>query len=182
MLGIRYSALEQRIRREEETIRRQTFESAFAWDAQGHLVLSKDGQRDKVSFTTEELLRLENAIFTRNHPDGWNHPPSDPRSAGNSFSEIDVYFACINNLAEMRVITPKLRFTLKRPLSGWSAEVWANVVYPLHYEAQKRVILDFKAARRAETLSSEEADARFLHETWARVAAQLGLNYHREAI
>ena len=91
----------------------------------------------------------------------------------------DVSFACVNNLAEIRAVTPKLCFLLKRPVSGWNAEVWANVIYPVYYEVRLDVVADLSAACRAEILTSEAADASFMHEIWRRVAEKLGLDYRR---
>ena len=49
------SPLEQAIRQKEETIRRQTFESAFAWDTEGNLVLEKDGQQYEIAHLTQPI-------------------------------------------------------------------------------------------------------------------------------
>ena len=108
-------------RAKEEQIRFQTFESAFAWDAQGNELLAKDGGRSGVLIAPQEFALLKDAIFTHNHPDGLRYGSIDPRSAGNSFSEADIEFAMSNDLAEIRVVTPKLRFALRRPPSGWNS-------------------------------------------------------------
>ena len=106
-------------RAKEEQIRFQTFESAFAWDAQGNEILAKDGQQYEVTFTAQERAALKDATLTHNHPHGLGFADTDPQSAGNSFSPEDIAFAMACDLAEMRVVTPKLRFSMKRPASGW---------------------------------------------------------------
>ena len=172
--------VEELARAKEDTIRFQTFESAFAWDALGNEILAKNGQRDRVTFTQEEALLLKDAVFTHNHTKGLEFPDSDPRSSGNSFSMDDVEFACFNNLAEMRVVTPKLRFALKRPESGWDGIFWLDVIKPVYDAAERQVKRILRQDIIAGTLSIADADARRWHEVLKRVAERLALDYRRE--
>ena len=112
--------LEETLRAKEEEIRYQKHESAFVYDLQGRLLLSKEGEQYEVSFTPEELTLMRGNVLTHNHPRGLEYPDSDPRSFGNSFSDDDIFLASVYELAEIRVVTPKQRFSMKPPERGWS--------------------------------------------------------------
>ena len=171
---------EEIARAKEDQIRFQTFESAFAWDAQGNPILAKDGQQYEVAFSPQECLTLKDAIMTHNHPHGLNFPDSDPQSAGNSFSPEDIAFVMAYDLAEIRVVTPKLRFAMKRLSSGWSHSDWITTVEPLFELVTDTVLSEFDNAIDAGQMTEEEANVRHYHEIWLRVSQQLGLDYRRE--
>src|SRR5205823_5749281 len=104
----------------EDELRLLRYESAFAVDAAGNVVLDKAGTSSEIELTDEEVELLRSAtsvIFTHNHPGGWRFPPDDPRHGGNSFSPHDIHLACKCELAEIRAVTPRFRFSMKPPIT-----------------------------------------------------------------
>lgn len=107
---------------------------------------------------------------------------TDPRSFGHSFSEDDIRLACLAEMAEMRAVTPKLRFSMKPPLSGWNRKLWETRIHPSYDNHYQEVWEELEAAVFISvTITPAEADVRVLHETWRRVADEIGLVYTREA-
>ena len=171
------------VRAKEEEIKFNRFESAFAVDEAGNVVMDKAGEQFHVGFTPEEVERLRagrDVIFTHNHPRGWEHPADSPLRGGSSFSDMDVRFACQTELAEMRVVTPRHRYFVRPSARGWSLDFWDAFVgtsYTLH-EADVRRHFRLLVARRQVT--AEEAGSETAHMVWTRVAAEWGLTYGRE--
>ena len=91
----------------EEQIRHQDTETAGVFTPKGDLILRKNGDNDKVSFTDKEIAIIRGNIYTHNHPNGsW-------------LSSTDLNFAIRNNLAEMRAVVSNGTYILKRSESGW---------------------------------------------------------------
>lgn len=168
------------VREAEDQIRRQHFETAIAWNAQGIEILRKDGEQYQVVFSDEEIASMKGAILTHNHPRGLAFARTDMRSWGNSFSDIDLHLACAAQLSELRVVTPRLRFWLKPPNGGWDEAYWENSVAPSYARHDDVVSHEFVAAIEAGHLSAEEAESRFFHEVCLRLSLELGLDYVRE--
>lgn len=129
----------QFVRAKEDEIRAQRFESAFFWDWQGNLLLSKDGEPTSVQFTDEEIALVQGAISMHNHPYGWNFSARDPRRAGYSFSEFDVQSACQASLAILRIVTPQFRYMMKPPPQGWGLDYWENVLQLEYQQTYKKL-------------------------------------------
>ncbi len=168
------------MRTKEDGIRAQRFESAFFWDRQGSLILSRDGELTRVKFTDEERVLLQGSFSTHNHPLGWNYSERDPRRAGNSFSENDVRAACYFSLAILRIVTPQLRYMMKPPPEGWDGDYWEKILRPTYCRIYQQTWDEFMAKVKARQMLSSVAGTTFLQEVWSRVAAQLGLKYSRE--
>src|SRR5688572_29099143 len=119
------------VRAAEDEIRRDPFETLLVFDWTGLEILRKLGQRDNVQVTTAEHRQMRGQIVTHNHPHGWTFAPTDPRHEGHSFSLQDVALAIGGDVAEMRVVTPVWRYSL-RPVPGqpWSRRFFARVVEP----------------------------------------------------
>ena len=171
------------VRAKEEEIRGNRFESAFAVDGAGRVLLDKRGERFHVGFTQSELDRLlggRGVIFTHSHPRGWDHSVGSPLHAGSSFSDTDVRFACQVEVSEMRVVTPARRYFLRPSAGGWSLSLWDTFLEPscIHHLADVR--REYQKLVMQKRMEPEEAGARTMHETWTRVAAELGLTYGRE--
>lgn len=168
------------VRHAEDTIRHQQFETAFAWNAEGGLVLQKDGTSSSVSFEDDEILLLNGTTFTHNHPHGLGFAEDDPRSFGNSFSLQDLRLACYAGLAEMRAVTPRLRFSLKPPASGWNFDYWISVMEPVYLRHKAGVSRELRQQFASGAITYAQADNAYFHEVCSRVAYDLGLEYTRE--
>lgn len=172
--------VEEIIRTKENEIREQLFESAFVYDSKGNLVFGKEGAQYEVEFTEEELRLMKGNILTHNHPRGLEYPDSDPRSWGNSFSDDDIFLASTHELAEIRAVTPKQRFSMKPPEEGWSQTYWEDKILPLLVETNRAVIVDFRQQIELYQMTQAEVEAEHWHEVWSRISSKLGLKYTRE--
>lgn len=168
------------VRAQEDKIRPQRFESAFFWDRQGNLLLRKDGEPTSVRFSAAEITLVKGAIATHNHPLGWNYSASDPRRAGNSFSENDARSACYLSLSILRIVTPKFRYMMRPPLSGWDGDYWEKILGSQFQQLYAQAWDEFKAKVQARQMLSSVAGTTFQHEVWCRVAAVSGVRYERE--
>jgi hypothetical protein len=105
----RTALLELQLDRVERKIRDFTVEHAFAFSIDGELLFHRtDDAVSQVGFDDVALTLLPGAVLTHNHP------------GGRSFSEEDAVFAMRLGLAEMRVVTSKLRYSLRPPGNTWS--------------------------------------------------------------
>lgn len=165
----------------EDQIRRQRYETALVWDVAGLLVLRKDGNVRSIEFSDNEVALMNKGVLTHNHPSGLRYPEDDPRVFGHSFSDDDICTACLAELAEIRAVTPKLRFSMKPPPQGWNSAFWASVILPCYSKHYDQVWEELEeAVFTAGNVTPAEADVRVLHETWRKVAGEVGLVYVRE--
>jgi len=168
------------IREAEDSIRRQSYETAIAWNKQGQQIFRKEGEQYQVVFGDDDLVLLNSAVLTHNHPRGLEFPKDDKRSWGNSFSDADLQLACVAQLSELRVVTPRLRFSLKPSSSGWDEAYWTNLLAPSYLYHEGAVAQESVAAFDSGSLSAEDAESCFFHEVCLRVSRDLGLIYTRE--
>lgn len=170
----------QLVRAKEDEIRAQRFESAYFWDSQGSLLLSKDGEVDRITFSEEEMTLMNGAAATHNHPHGWRYAARDPRRGGHSFSANDVQLACRHSLKLLRVVTPKFRYMMKPPPQGWDHHYWETMLLPTYSRWFDVVKSEWKAKVKARQILQAAAEPLFRHEVWVRVATELGIEYVRE--
>lgn len=168
------------IREQEDLIRRREREWALAWNSEGHLVLEKEGGRDRVSFEDAQIAVLKGTTFTHNHPRGLEFAEDDPRSFGNSFSIEDLRLACYAELAELRVVTPRLRFFIKPPATGWDFDYWLTTMEPAYLRHKAIVTRELREVLASKTITLAQADAVYFDRICSRVAYELGLEYSRE--
>ncbi|MDX2271667.1 MAG: hypothetical protein NW237_06920 [Cyanobacteriota bacterium] len=72
-------------------------------DADGTVVLTKDGEALSVDFTYEEMQLIRGKVFTHNHP------------KGGSFSREDINFLLTVYPSEMRAVSRDYRYSMKLP-------------------------------------------------------------------
>jgi len=95
-------------------------EMGYAFNPDGLLVLSKEGDPRRLPFTASEFARLKGTVFTHNHPLHVSQVDEDDQ---HWFYEVpyrglsleDIYFACENQLAEVRVVDPEYVYSLLPP-------------------------------------------------------------------
>ncbi len=175
----RAEQLQEKVAILERRIRKQRFESAAAWDADGNLLLFKDGQQSSVSFSNSEIQRIRGSVFTHNHPGGWRHPEDDPRRGGNSFSIDDMAVATKAQLKEIRAASPLYNHSMKPPAGGWDEEFFRSSIYPTYRRVEMQVQSEGILAIRAGFKTMAQAEADFYHDVWTRVSRELGLIYER---
>ena len=168
------------VREAEDSIRRQRYKTAIAWNVQGVQILRKEGEQYQVVFSDEEIALLNGATLTHNHPRGLEFPRNDKRSWGNSFSDADLHLACAARLSALRVVTPRLHFSLKPPSNGWDEAFWNEHLALSYTNTELTVASEFREAILAGRSSAEDAESTFFHEVCLRVSRELRLIYVRE--
>ena len=84
-------------------------------------------------------------------------------------------------VAEMRVVTPVWRYSLRQvPGQRWSRRFFDRVVEPAFHHTDMDVRRDFMTAVNAGQMTLIQGMIRHYHEVWIRVAAQTGVHYERE--
>lgn len=170
------AAVYNTIRKEEDRIRPQRFETAYAVDANGKSILNLNGEQYSVTFSDAQVSKLRAAkgvVMTHNHPRGWDVPANDPRRQGNSFSFEDIAFAAEANLYEMRAVTPTRAFYVRRPSDGWD---W-NTIRARYDTENRNTRSEFTQRINEGKMKPEEAQAAHYHTVWSKVFGDLGIEY-----
>jgi hypothetical protein len=169
----------------EDKIRLQKYESLAVYDLDGNEIFFKDGEEFEVAVTNAELLLLNNAIVTHNHPRGWGFSPDNPQHAGSSFSPDDLLLAAASNAAEMRAVSTGYRHSIKRPDNGWpNTDELRNII---ETESGLERILGYDRIDYAKNdgidardLQIDKENAEFHHNVATAVAKYIGAKYERE--
>ena len=99
------------VRKVEQKIKNQEFESAAIIDDDGNQLLFKDGQRSQVGFTRLECMQMANKTMIHNHP------------RCNMFSYEDLTCMIGNQVYETRVVNRDgTVYSMKRAAGGYSTE------------------------------------------------------------
>lgn len=161
------------IREAEDEIREQKYETGIFWSPGGDLLLRKDGVKNAVTFTDEEVAQVRGAYMTHNHPGGHDFPASDPRHVGNSFSPDDVLFASTANLSEIRAITPVHRYRMQAGPGGW------DELYLQGVRENGNVRYEWGRAIARGEMPIEQAEAHHWHEVWSRASKAVNALYEQ---
>lgn len=161
----------------EFEISRQKYETAAIVDAKGNLLLRKDGNKKSVSFTRDEIAKMENAIITHNHPSG----TTNRYGIGHAFSVEDLQMAATSNAAEIRAVSGKVTYSMKRPKGGWEAtagRIKAN------FNSANRTVREKMQSyidnyRGDVNIAINRANTLHYHLVSKRVAKVLGWNYSK---
>ena len=105
----------------EDSVRTDTIETMVFFDKNGNRIFEKKGDENEVSFTQKQAQMMSNNIVTHNHPlhDKKYYRAENYRKLGVSFSGTDIKTAISFNAAEIRAVTEKYTFSMKRPKTGW---------------------------------------------------------------
>jgi hypothetical protein len=162
----------------EQKIYTQRYESAYAYTPDGKEILSRDGERYAVKLEFEEYAKLKGAIFTHNHPRGWDVAADDPRREGNSFSLSDVKVASVVKLKEVRAVTPVHTYRMLEPEGGWPNFV--KDINPLYEKVDRSVIKELQQLVANGKMTEAQADNEHYHRTWSIVTKTLNIPYYKE--
>lgn len=83
-------------------------------------------------------------------------------------------------MAEIRAVSPVLRYRMGPPPGGWNEQYWITTLEPCYNRHSATVRLEFQRAVWNGTIPVENAEALHYHEVWKRVAKELGLDYRVE--
>lgn len=157
------------LKEKEREIAPRDTEKGYLFGTNGKIILEKVGAKDHINFTQEEVKLFENNIFTHNHP------------RGSSLSPEDVAFASSRNLQEIRAVGTEHRYSMSRPVNGWSRDFWSSKIEPVMRKYNQEVENEFYSKIRAGQITVEQANKLHWHEVWSRVARELSLEYKQES-
>ncbi len=148
----------------ESLIINKTNEAAVAVGSDGKILLEKEGDVDRITFSVAEMQRIAGATVTHNHP------------SGEGFSKSDIQTAILANLAELRAVGTNSAgvghlYSLRPATGAWRVAAWPEI--SAVYEALTREV---EAALRAEiaggTMTAREAGDEHSHRVLTRLAAR----------
>lgn len=99
----------------EKQIKDKTIEHGAIFDDKGNMIYQNVGTNGRVSIN---VSKVQNNILTHNHP-AVDRKGKPRRDGGGSFSDDDVRNTIRYNGKEVRAVTPKFTYSLKRPAGGW---------------------------------------------------------------
>lgn len=147
----------------EDDIKKQDFESCAAFDENGEIIFSKDGEKDRVAFNDEERIMCNGTIFTHNHPIGY------------SFSPADIRWACQSEMKEMRVISKSgERFTMvMEDGSNFNMKLWDDKINGIQRDMNNWVHEDFSEKINNKILTIQEATDSHWDTVWRKVVKRI---------
>ncbi len=122
----------------------------------------------QVRFTRLELRKMKDAIMLHNHP----HVTS--------FSKDDIAFAATNQVAEMRVVDPIYRYSMKPPKGGWNKKVWESMLWPAMIKSSVKVRARMLKKAYDGKITNDHYSVNEQHEIWRQTAKQIGIIYQRK--
>ena len=176
-----------KVREAETGTAGQGYETAQAFRDDGEVFFRKDGGKDYVQFSTQEVKLLKGRVFTHNHP------------SGASFSIADISMMWGADLKEIRAVgrPGKLIPVLKaEKAAGFSYEYSAQMKFPAGVsKSEMRAIMeeeilaleaevqsDLWQRIQAGKLSKKEASALYSHELWTRLSKKVEWFRYRRMI
>ncbi|WP_287128092.1 hypothetical protein [Candidatus Cyanaurora vandensis] len=155
------AAKEQELRRRDPRLP----ELAYVLDEQGNVLLEKEGQNDRITFTQAELDLLTGKILTHNHP------------SGRSLSEQDVDLLLASGLAQIRATGAGYDYSMDLPENPIST----YFIIKGRIEAMKSEIgQQLRNQMNSGEITLEEANLLGLHLLWSRLSPVLKVTYRRE--
>lgn len=173
------NAMKKSILGTEGSIRMNKDESMHVFDATGKKLTTVQGKGARVSFDSRTIPT--DAIITHNHPRALGR--TGIMSFGNSFSRADVTSAAVLNAREMRAVTPRYTFSIKRPKNGWGDPVKIDKAYRKIerdlIKENNRYINKASNRDRAYTRMTR-SEATHYHDIITRLAKQMGWDYTKK--
>lgn len=120
------------------------------------------------------------AVFTHNHPLGYDHPKWDHQALGHSFSQEDIGFSGNALLREIRAISPGHQHIMRPGRLGnrFTHDI-SNRIQASYNKHSPEVRKENWGKVNEGRVPLEQADTEHSHQVWSRVAAELGLDYQR---
>jgi hypothetical protein len=137
--------------------------------ADGHVLLSKEGEADSVTWTVEELIPFVGSVdlITHNHPRGTSLTPED------------LSLARFLAAREVDAITAHDRFRLQRTRERWPP---GDRLQTAIQDVQRTLIEEMQEHLETGRMSESEVELVFYRVLWERVAARFPfeLGYREE--
>jgi len=162
-------SLAENLKAAEDDIRNLPYEKARVFDSDGNLILKKTGEKSHVAFTPDEMASFKDAILTHNHP------------SGSSFSSADLVFARHTDMLEIRAVSTKYDYSIKRDsASGWAGKSPLSAE-SLYAKAREQIKTEYNALNAEGKLTQLQIND-FHHAIIERFAKLAGLDYSRTEV
>jgi hypothetical protein len=163
------NSVEETLKKFEEGIVKQPYESAMALDSSGNVILKKDGTSGNVFFTDPECVLMKDGILTHNHP-----------SYGGSFSEDDIHFSMGHDLEAIRAVGDEYLHIMTRTSGMWDENYWnSQAVQDAIYKANSEAIKIYKPQKDNNLIDQRTFEQERTHYIWDKLSKDLGWNYER---
>ena len=148
----------------ENQVRTDASETGAFIARDGSIVIKKTGTPSNVSFSSAELFGTQGTLFTHNHPDD------------GTFSREDVVAAIKSQLTELRVVGPKLRYSMSArgnwpPIAALRRAIVKAI--PIAIQETSQLV-------KLGQLHPQHIDHEVDHQLWCLVSRTLSLQYVRE--
>ena len=166
------------VRNIEMGIRNNKFETGVVIDKNGNEILRVKGKRYKVEYSVNDIIKMKDNILTHNHP--YAVGKKGVLSIGTSFSREDIDAAIVADVKEIRAVTPKYTFSLKRPKGGWGVSRYE--MYSKYREVNSRVqkkLVSYIVDNKFSNVSKERAMVLESHLTIKELAKYYGWGYSK---
>jgi hypothetical protein len=142
-------------------------EYLYIFDTKGLQLAKIKGVYDQTQIPLKYLPLLPDAIITHNHPQG------------SSFSLEDVENAVAHNAKEIRVVTSKFVYSLKREDERWDIDLGNIETQELYNACVNMTINDLKEEIRTRKVTIEEAENKHAHLVWLFFFATFNVSYRK---
>ena len=149
----RMSLREGNLRKYEQSIKNQKFESAGLYDSKGSLLFKKDGGKDQVKFEWYETHQMKGNYLTHNHP------------SDSSFSKADIQVLAGSGLSEIRAVTKTRTFVMKSNKHYTDKKDFSTLKRDIS-KSERKVMSNLSNKYRNGEITKKQYEEMGWHETW----------------
>lgn len=164
----------------EASIRNNPMESMHTFDDKGMETYTAHSTPRNPYAVQYDVKQIKDKVVTHNHPRSLGK--TGYQSFGNSFSSQDIIGAVAGDAREMRAVTPKYTFSMKRPASGWGVSAqqvqtrYRSVVRNIN-QKDRQFLSNYKGNR---NLAAARLNATYWHRVNKAVAKSFGFDYSKK--
>lgn len=161
----------------EQKYRSNKDETLHVFSPSGNIIRSFGGKGAKAEYDKNKIPA--GSILTHNHPLSLGQ--TGIRSIGNSFSVQDIYSAVNVNAREIRAVTPRYTFSVKRPKGGWggSAKSVGEAFQKASSEVRSELTSYLKKTDWSDA-SVARAEVTHFHKVMQKMAKKYGWDYSKK--
>jgi len=154
--------VEKLIKDKELALLGRTTEKGILFDKNGKILLEKEGTKNKIQFTPDEVKLFKNNILTHNHP------------RGTSFSSADVELACYSNMKEIRVAAEKRTYIMRvNDGSNFNAKLWNDKISSEYEKQYNKSLREYIPRLQRGEITEDHADYLVHHFAWVGVSKNI---------
>jgi hypothetical protein len=135
----------------EGHIKNRGVEHGFIFDDNGNILYSAVGNDHSVAL---DIKKSYNAIITHNHPIDGRQKGTPRADGGGSFSDADLKGVVASNAKEVRAVTGRITYSMKRPAGGWGKSPTAVIrkyhqIEKQYYAEARKYYANYKGDKKA---------------------------------